>query len=201
MTYRKEIELVFDASSFQSHQPQTKESSNSRIDLWYIAANREVNALPLTAEKAFFLQNIRDHIRGLPQAQTPVKDLLRAVGEAWNKTNTVQNDVRLLNVSCPTDISKTSDNSIIIKSMLLIAPLTTKVEISFHLTCHSEEQGINVEIEPSSRVIYGERFNEPKMKEFLLARCGSEVEETGAKVAWGAAVAELGEKLLARGRK
>lgn len=201
MTYRKEIELVFDAASFQSKAPQANyKSSNTRIDLWYIAATREINPIPLTPEKDFFLQNTRDHIRGLPQAQTPVQDLLSAVSEAWNKTNGVQNDIRLLNVSCPTTISKTSDNSIVVKSMLLIAPLTTKVEISFHITCHGGEQGIDVEVEPSAKVIYGERFNEPKMREFLLARCGSSVESSGT-TSWGAAIAELGEKLLARGRK
>jgi kinetochore protein Spc7/SPC105 len=202
MTYRKEIELVFDASSFQSTS-SAKQQSNSRIDLWYIAANRELDPLPLTEEKDFFLQNIRDHIRGLPQAQTPVKDLLHAVSIAWNKTNAVQDDIHLLNVSCPTEISKTSDNSILVKSTLLIGPLTTKVEIAFHLTCHSTEDGINVEVSPNATVVYGERFNEPKMKEFLLNRCGDEVEEKGrsTRLSWGAAVAELGEKLLARGRK
>lgn len=205
MTYRKEIELVFDASSFllSNSNARAKQPVNSRLDLWYIGANRELNPLPLTAEKEFFLQSIRDHIRGLPQAQTQVKDLLSAVNVSWNKASAVVDDIRLLNVSCPTEITKTSDNSILVKSNLLIAPLTTKVEISFHLTSQSGENGIEVGISPSATVIYGERFNEPKMGEFLLNRCGDAVEEKGhsTKVSWGNAVAELGEKLLARGRK
>src|ERR1700691_1403675 len=87
MTYRKEIELVFDASSFLSTKSNAagKRPQNSRIDLWYIGANRELNPCPLTREKEFFLQSIRDYIRGLPQAQTPVKDLLAAVSVSWNK--------------------------------------------------------------------------------------------------------------------
>jgi kinetochore protein Spc7/SPC105 len=205
MTYRKEIELVFDASSFLSANSNAagKQARNSRIDLWYIGANRELNPLPLTAEKEFFLQSIRDHIRGLPQAQTPIKDLLAAVSASWNKANTVVDDIRLLNISCPTEITKTSDESIMVKSTLLIGPLTTKVEISFHLTSRSGENGIDVEISPSATVVYGERFNEPKMGEFLLNRCGDAVQEKGAgtKSPWGSAVAELAEKLLARGRK
>src|SRR3954452_18433507 len=86
MTYRKEIELVFDASSFLENNSgsPTKQPVSSRIDLWYIGANRELNPLPLTAEKDFFLQSIRDHIRGLPQSQTQVKDLLNAVSVSWN---------------------------------------------------------------------------------------------------------------------
>lgn len=203
MTYRREIELVFDPSLFQSNNSTAKQPSNSHIDLWYIAANRELNPLPLTPEKEFFLQSIRDHIRGFPQAQTQVKDLLGAVGKAWNMANACADDIRLLKVSCPTETTKTSDNSILVKSMLLLAPLTTKVEVSFHLTSHSRDNGIDVGISPSATVVYGERFNEPKMREFLLNRCGDNVEAKGqtTKVSWGAGVAELGEKLLARGRK
>ena len=203
MTYRGEIELVFDASSFLANNSNARQSSNSRIDLWYIAANRELSPLPLAPEKEFFLQSIRDHIRGLPEAQTQVKDLLNAVSRAWNKANAASDDIRLLRISCPTEITKTSDNSILVKSVLMIVPLATKVEIAFHLTSHSGENGIDVDISPNATVLYGERFNEPKMKEFLLNRCGDNVEEKGqtSKVSWGAAVAELAEKLLARGRK
>lgn len=203
MTYRKEIELVFDASSFQSNHSGARQPSNSRIDLWYIAANRDMNPVSMTPEKEFFLQSIRDHIRGLPQAQTQVKDMLSVVSKAWNKSTAAGECIRLLQISCPTEITKTSDNSILIKAMLLIAPLMTKVKISFHLTSHSGENGIDVEVSPNATVVYGERFNEPKMKEFLLNRCGDNVEEKNqsTKVSWGAAVAELGEKMLARGRK
>lgn len=205
MTYRKEIELVFDASSFLANNSSSpaKQPVSSRIDLWYIGANREWNPLPLTAEKDFFLQSIRDHIRGLPQNQTQLKDLLNAVSVSWNKASKVVEDICLLTISCPTEVSKTSDDSILIKSSLLIAPLTTKVEINFHLTSTSGENGIDVDISPRATVVYGERFNEPKMGEFLLNRCGDVVEEKGhaTKDSWGIAVAELGEKLLARGRK
>ncbi|KAG9243763.1 hypothetical protein BJ878DRAFT_104651 [Calycina marina] len=203
MTYQNEIELVFDAAAFKPISSAAHSKSNARLDLWYIAANREKNRLPLTIEKEFFLQNIRDHIRGLPQAETPIKGLLLAVSTAWNKANAVHDQTRLLNISCPTETAKTSDNSVLIKSMLLIGPLTTKVQVEFHLACQSGAAGIDIEILPSAAVVYGERFNEPKMKEFLLTRCGSFVEEKGqlSKVSWGAAVAELGEKLLARGKK
>ena len=205
MTYLKEIELVFDASSFLSHDANVpaKQPANSRLDLWYIGANRELCPLPLTAEKEFFLQNIRDHIRGLPQGQTHVKYLLKSVSASWNKAMAVVDDIRLLNLSCPTEINKTSDNSILVKSSLLIGPLTTRVEIAFYLTSQSGEVGIDVGISPSATVVYGERFNEPKMGEFLSNRCGDNVYEKrrSTKMAWGYAVAELGEKLLARGRK
>ncbi|PQE13516.1 Spc7 kinetochore protein [Rutstroemia sp. NJR-2017a WRK4] len=204
MTYRKQIELVFDASSFKSNaSATTSKPVNTRIDLWYIAANRENNPLPLTPEKEFLLQCIRDHIRSYPQSQTEIKTLLNAVSSAWNKTSRVADDLELLNIICPTETTKTSDTSILVKSMLLIAPLTTKVEIALNLKCQSSEDSFVIEIDPSAKVVYGERFNEPKMREFLLNRLGNHVEEKGqgSSVSWGDAVAELGDKLLARGRK
>ncbi|TAQ84028.1 hypothetical protein B7494_g7648 [Chlorociboria aeruginascens] len=178
MTYRKEIELVFDAAAFKSKK-LIRQSENSRIDLWYIAANRESNPLPLTAEKEFFLQSIRDHIRGLAQFQTPIKDLLQAVSTAWDKALAVGENIRLLTIMCPTTISKTSDNSTLIKSTLMISPLTTKVELSLGLASHSGETGIDVKISHNAIVKYGERFNESKMCEFLLSKIGDVVEEKG----------------------
>jgi kinetochore protein Spc7/SPC105 len=205
MTYRKDIELVFDASSFSSNfsPSTTRQPSESRIDLWYIGANRELSPSPMTAEKEFFLESIRDHVRGLSQSKTKVTDLLRSVSLSWNKASSIVDEIRLLNLGCPTQITKTSDNSIAIKSTLLIAPLATKVEISIDLSSRSGDDGIHVEMSPSALVVYGERFNEQKMGEFLLNRCGNVVEEKGrsTKAFWGDAVAELGEKLLARGRK
>lgn len=204
MTYRKEIELVFDAASFLSQAPNTavKQTHNSRLDLWYIAANRQPNPLPLTPEKEFFLQSIRDHIRGLPQGQTSIKALLYAASTAWTKATAVSADICLLRIRCPTEITKTSDDSILVTSTLLIRPLATKVELGFHLTSRSAKGGIDVEVSPQATVVYGERFNEPKMKEFLLSRVGERVlVARGDKVSWSDAVTELGEKLLARGKK
>jgi kinetochore protein Spc7/SPC105 len=202
MIYRKEIELVFDASSFSNGKRPTKQA-NSEIDIWYIAAQRKLCPEPCTPELDFFLANIRDHVRGLPQSQTPIKALLSAVSTAWDKATAVANSIRLLRVSYPTEIVKTSDNSILVKPMLLLGPLMTKVEVKFQLTCYSKGDGINVGIASSAAVVYGERFNEPKMGELLLSKCGNYIEEKGqaTKVSWGAAVAELGDMLLARGRR
>lgn len=201
MTYRKEIEIVFDPSSFKCQASKIKHAKPARIDLWYIGANREFDSLPITPEKEFFLQAIRDHIRGLPQAQTSVKDLLSAVSTSWNKATTVVNDIRLLNVGCPTEVSKTSDSSIAIRASLLVAPLATKVSIVVNLESLSGGSGIDIRIKPSATVVYGERFNETKISEQLSKNFGEFVEVGVEKESWSAIVTDLGEKLLARGRK
>jgi kinetochore protein Spc7/SPC105 len=201
MTYRKEIELVFDPSSFRCQTSKVKQAKPARIDLWYIGANREVDPTPVTPEKEFFLQAIRDHVRGLPQAQTPVKDLLSAVSTSWNKATTVVNDIRLLNIGCPTEVSKTSDSSIAIRASLLVAPLVTKVSLVINLDSQSGESGIDIRIRPCATVVYGERFNETKISEQLSKKFGEFVDVESEKESWSAIVTDLGEKLLARGRK
>lgn len=205
MTYHREIELVFDASTFMkngSTEP-ANQTQNSRIDLWYIAASRDMDPQPLTPEKDFFLQNIRDHIRGLPQAQTLIKTLLNSVSDAWNKASTVVDDIRSLSLNYPTETNKTSDDSMVVRSGLLLKPLATKVEMVFDLTMHSTGGGIDIILDPSAHVIYGQSFNEPKMKEYMLSRVGSSVidDRDGDLCSWDTAVADLAEKLLARGRK
>lgn len=204
MTYKKEIELVFDVTAFKPNNSshRAKNVANSPIDLWYIAADREHNPLPKTPEKDFFLANIREHIRGLPQAQTSFKGLLHCVSSSWLKVSSIIADASFLNLSNYTQATQTSDNSIVFKSILLLRTLATKVMISFHLSIHSTADGFEVEFEPEVKVAYGERFNEPKMKEFLISKIGSRVmEENLGKNIWGLTVASLEEKLLARGKK
>ncbi|KAK2009043.1 Spc7 kinetochore protein [Colletotrichum eremochloae] len=196
MTYRKEIELVFDLASFQHGQ------KNSRIDLWYIAANRDTNPVPLTTERDFFLQCIRDHIRGLPQSRTKIADLLHLVRAAWDKANCTSNHIRQLNITFPTAIARTSDSSVAVNSSLLLPQIETKVEIALEIRGSSKPDGIEFTLHPGARVVYGEHFNTGKMGEFLTTHLGDRAlsTEEGAP-SWSNVVVDLHERLLARGRK
>ncbi|KAK1994835.1 Spc7 kinetochore protein [Colletotrichum falcatum] len=196
MTYRKEIELVFDLASFQHGQ------KNSRIDLWYIAANREPNPVPLSTEGDFFLQCTRDHIRGLPQSRTKIADLLHLVRAAWNKANCTSNHIRQLNITFPTAVARTSDSSVAVKSSLLLPQIETKVEIALEIRGSSKPDGIEFTMHPEAKVVYGEHFNTGKMGEFLTTHLGDRVlsQEEGAP-SWSNVVVDLHERLLARGRK
>ncbi|OHE96658.1 Spc7 kinetochore protein [Colletotrichum orchidophilum] len=196
MTYRREIELVFDMASFQRGQ------KNSRIDLWYIAANRENNPLPSTPEKEFFLQCIRDHIRGLPQSRTKIADLLHMVRAAWDKSNSTANQIRRLNVTFPTAVFRTSDSSIAVKSSLLLPPIETKVLVALEIRAASMADGIEFTLHPEANVVYGEHFNTGKMGEFLTTHMGEKAlsQEEGVS-SWIDVVVDLHERLLARGKK
>ncbi|SZE99324.1 unnamed protein product [Blumeria hordei] len=204
MIFRRELELTFDASSFRCRTTHaTKEPLNSRIGLKYIGPNQEINCLSLAAVKDFFLQFIGSEVSRLQHRQTNIKDLLENVSNSWNKANEVINEVYLLTLSCPTKVAKISNNSIVVHSTLILKPLATKIAIKLHLTAQSADKGIEMEIMPDANVIYGERFNEPKMKEFLLKRCryGLEERDPCNTSSWGIVVSELGDRLLARSRR
>ncbi|KAI0435071.1 hypothetical protein F5Y09DRAFT_159891 [Xylaria sp. FL1042] len=198
MTYEREIELVFDISSFSGG------NSNSQIDLRYIAANRDRDPLPPSPEKEFFVQCIRDHVRGMAQAQTQIYTVLRVVSGAWKKANHIEENVRLLNCTFPTNITRTTDSSIAVQSTLLLAPLETKLEIMLVLHGQHTRGGLQVLIAPQARVVYGENFKIDNVVEYLATRIGTSVTtegEQGGTEPWCDAIVELHERLLARGRK
>ncbi|RSM12194.1 hypothetical protein CDV31_006399 [Fusarium ambrosium] len=193
MAYKREIEIVFDIASFKTHRP------NSTIDLWYIADSREKNPLPKTAEKEFFLQCIRDHIRALPQSRTEVSLLLSMVRAAWDKANLVSTQVGRMNASFPTTVQKTSDSSVAITTSLLLVPLETRVEVKLNLHGQSGPGGLDVTVTPEAKVLYGEHFNVSKVAEFLGTRVGKAV--GAGEEEWSNVMVELHARLIARGRK
>lgn len=197
MTYRREIELVFDVASFKPGQP------NSRIDLWYVAATRDHKPLPSTAEREFCLQSIRDHVRGLPQSQTKVSRMLKVVSAAWDRANALANQVYQLNLTFPTLVIRTSDSSIAVKSTLLLAPLQTKVEVMLGIHSSATPESLDFIVSSQAGIVYGEQFNAAKMTEFLSPRVGDHIYSRAEKETelWCNVVTDLYTKLMARVRK
>lgn len=199
MTYLKEIELVFDVSALEGRQPA------AQVDLWYIAASRELNPIPSTPDREFFLQCIRDYIRSATQAGSRMSDMLPIVSQSWDKAIEVSQNLRLLNSTFPTTTSRTSDSSVLARSVLLLAPLQTKVEISLDLRGRGTADGLDVAIVPTARVIYGEHFKIDKVSDYLSTNLGtkllSQQEAVEQSAPWSNVVVDLHERLLARGRK
>lgn len=193
MAYRREIEIVFDIASFQPHQP------NSRIDLWYIGDSGDDQSAAKTADKEFFLQCIRDHVRALPQSRTKILDLLNIVRNAWEKARFVTLQLHAVNITFPTRVTKTSDSSVAVTSSLLLTPLRTRVETTLHLQGHSVVKGVDIGISTQVKVIYGEHFNVNKVGEFLATKIGDKI---GVKEDdWSEVLIELQKRLIARGKK
>lgn len=198
MSYQREIELVFDIRSFQPHQP------NSQIEVYYVADARRDNPRPNTADKAFFVRAIRDHVRALPQSRTKVPHLLRMVREAWDKANLVSEEIERVNLTFPTKVisgGPDGDDSVVeMRSSLLMVPLESRVEVTLRLhPSGSSDDGISIGIKPEAKVLYGESFNVNKIREFVGTRVGEVV--GGKEEPWSDILVELHAKLLSRGKK
>ncbi|CAK7271814.1 hypothetical protein SEPCBS57363_004815 [Sporothrix epigloea] len=216
MAYRREIELVFDVAAFRPGR-----HGNAQIDLWYIGHMRTRDPQPCTSETEFFLQCIRDHVRGLKQTETHPGNLLKVVRASWDTAKQAVNQIRHLNLTFPTTTAKTSDTSIAVTTSILLVPLRTKVEVKLHLrslgygavtSTKKAPRGLRIAVSSEARVVYGEPFNAAKMGEFLAARIGKRVLKSAAAdktiksrlesdYYWVDMIEELTTKLLARGRK
>ncbi|GAB1311067.1 Spc7 kinetochore protein domain-containing protein [Madurella fahalii] len=186
MRYKREIELVFDTQQ------------NVATELRYITPPDSYNndTSPrgcCPPEKAFFLDCIRAHIT--QPSSLGISHLVKVVSSAWDKADSVSRHIRLLNLSFPTTVTRISETSLQITSSLLLAPLQTRVEAVVTLEVNGGgAEGVEVNVVPEARVVYGEGFNVGKMTEFLAGRVTGD-----AKAGWEEAVLGLYRKLLAKG--
>lgn len=198
MTYRREIEVAFDIGAFQDAK------TTSHVDLRYIAADREKSPQPNSVEKDFFVQCIRDYVRGLVESRAKISTLLRAIGAGWDKANAAADDIRLLNCTFPTEVARTGDSSVAATIDMLLVPLGTKVQLTLGLQSQPTPDGIEFRVMPTAQVIYGEHFKIDKICEYLSTRLGERIttkKENEAVESWSDVVVELHERLVARGRK
>ena len=190
MTYRKEIELVFDVAALESSE------LTSQIELHAIDKDDEST---FSHDKTFFVTSIRDHIRALPQGSTSIAQMLRMVSAAWDKAGLVFAEIGKVNVMFPTKVASTSDTNMCISTSIMLPPLQTRVEVDFTLSRLVGEEGVDFGIASQARVVYGETFNVGKLEEYMATRVGNKL---GAlEEEWVDVLTELRERLIARGRK
>ena len=205
MEFQKSIQLSFDGCSFRPNGPlsEARKDYNSPFDIIYVGDRDENQQRPLTTEKSFFIQRIKMQLQGMRQGTIRIKDLLAFVSLSWNKADAVTEEIRLLNLRCPTEAIISSERSMSVRSSLLIQILATKVDVVFDITTSSQEASVSVNTTPSAVMVYGERYNEARMSEFLAGQVHAQVlgAENEVRGTWGRAVGELEEKLLARGKK
>ncbi|RKF54220.1 putative chromosome segregation protein [Erysiphe neolycopersici] len=217
MTYQKEIRLVFNVLFFTENMRPKRELIDPQINIEYVGSTQKSHLLSVITKTEFFIPCIKKYVQQEAiQKQFNVRVLLDFVSKSWKKAEKIAQDIHLLTLSCPTEIIELAETSMAIRSTLLIGPLTTKVAFTFYLSANNNNndnndnndnntieisQEVDFVIKTKASVIYGERFNELKMAEFLINRCGNDTINITKSSSWGDAVEELGEKLLARGRK
>lgn len=199
MTYRRELRLTLDTASSEVDQSQR----TSQIEIDYIGGERDNDAKGPGQETDFFVGCIRDHVQGVLQSRAKISHLLDVVRAAWDSFVSTRNDIRRLNITFPTNVTRKSDTSIAVCSSLMLAPIETRVEVVMEVRRISSPTGLDFTLHPEARVVYGEQFNVGKMGEFLSTHLGSNVGEmkTVETASWSDVLVDLHGRLLAKGRK
>ena len=127
--------------------------------------------------------------------------MLKVISSAWDTALAVSEAVRLLSQSCITDEVILSDERMAVDAILLLPTLQTKVRARFEIAAAANGDAIETNIKIGAKVIYGERYDEPKMGEFLKTFTGESVGQKESMARWADGVEDLRARLIRRGRK
>jgi len=202
LTYLTDLELFFHLSSFQSSSET--EQPNAPISLSYVGdEERTSNLKPrsLTTTKRFFLQLLRAHLHSIPQYQTPIASLLNVISSGWNAALALSEAVRVLNLSCMNDEVILSDERMAVDTMLLLPTLQTKVKARFEIAASPVGEAMETNVQVQAQVVYGERYDEAKMGEFLTGFAGGPIGSIEGMGRWAEGIEDLRVRLIRRGRK
>lgn len=201
MVFDRTLQLFFTPSSFMPNTSRT--GANARedapISLTYIADAREHHPQALTTDKRFFLQIIRAQLQCLQQSQIKAQDLLSFVSSSWQSARAIVEEARVLGVSYIIEPTITADETMSIRSTILLRSMETKVHIDFEVKVRSGEgvSGLKVSVKPTAKVCYGENLKTKNMSDFL----DTQIKSGKGQGVWAKAVSELEKLLIARGKK
>ena len=113
----------------------------------------------------------------------------------------VSEAVRLLEQVCVTDELILSDERMAIDAFIILANLKTKVRARFVVEANIAWDDLITAVRVEARVVYGERYDETKMSEFLSQFTGSSIGNVEEMRRWAEGVDDLKGRLLKRGKK
>ena len=152
--------------------------------------------------RRFFLQLLRAHALSLPQCRTRIADLLDVVKKTWDVATRVEEAVRSLQIGSITDAHILGDEKVAVESQLLLPTLTTKVQIRFEISVAiAGDNGPFTTVSVGAKVVYGEKYDEAKMGEFLSQFVRGKVGSRDEARNWAIGVEDLRGRLLKRGKK
>ncbi|KAF2814893.1 Spc7-domain-containing protein [Mytilinidion resinicola] len=197
MTHLNDLELYFYPESFATG----KNTPNASISLSYVGDSATPHPRPMTTSKRFFLQLLRAHLQCLSQSQTSISDLLMLIKNSWATARAVAEGVQCLSRTYITEESILSDERIAIRSAMLLPTLQTKVKVTFEVGVGIGNDGVETSVSTKAEVVYGEKYKEDKMREFLSQYVGDSVKAEDEMKVWADAVLDLTNRLRSRGRK
>ncbi|KAI9807862.1 MAG: hypothetical protein M1825_005168 [Sarcosagium campestre] len=205
--FRGEILLEFDMSSFLPNDKVSRpaQQENGHIALSYIGNDNtsEDSFSQGSVGRQFFADRITKRLLEIEQREWKVQDLLTFVSDCWTTASAVTKEEDHLNMHFPTGVVVSAGDALSIRSTMLLPNLATKVEVLFDVDCGFAKGENILLVKPTARVVYGERYNQPRMCEFLAASISASVslEKVEGKMSWCEAVQDLEQRLIARGKK
>lgn len=208
MTYRNDLQLFFDTAAFgNSATASENPRQNAPISLTYIGDDTDLQRRPqaLTTQARFFLQFMRAHLQCLNQSSTSLSTLLSFVSTGWDKTKIVSREVCSLDFSARTDCAIRSDEKLEVCANVVLPVVGTKMLVDFEVFAAVENMEMSVKVLPRAKVVYGEKYKEDRMTEFLRGRVDKVIGVAGSGSdgvgSWADAVKDLRNRLVAQGRK
>jgi kinetochore protein Spc7/SPC105 len=85
--------------------------------------------------------------------------------------------------------------------MILLPTLQTKVNARFEIAATIVGEDVETFVKAEARVVYGERYDEEKMGQFLGQFAGGKIGEFDEMGKWAEGMEDLRVRLIRRGRK
>jgi kinetochore protein Spc7/SPC105 len=195
------LHLTFHPRSWitNSYTPHP-EAPNSPVSLICVGPEQDYQH-PNATVRRFFLQLLRAHVFSLPQCRTRASVLLATIRSGWDLASRVNAALGALTLGGVTDASIEGDERMALQFVLLLPSLTTKVHVRFAIHVSILDAVVQGRVSVSAKVVYGEKYDEVKMAEFLTQFVGGHVGNEEEVRRWADGVEDLRIRLLRRGRK
>lgn len=213
LSYRGEIELFFHPLAFADARSPTSSPakgplSNQPITLSYTAPDkRNGSAKEPSTSQRFFIQLIRAQLLALPQPKTSIATLLKLVSKSWDACAALVDGIAQLEATGMTDVAILGDEVVGVKTAVVLPDVASKVMIRFAVSVavdvaeDGDHADVSTQVQSNVKVVYGERYDEAKMSEFMKGLVGEELLDRERMGVWADAVADLRARLIKRGRK
>jgi kinetochore protein Spc7/SPC105 len=180
------------------------DSPNAPIFVSYVGAEDMDGPKPEATVRRFFLQLLRAHAHALPQSSTRASRLLGLIANGWSLCSRVLDAVRSLELCGVSEVQIMGDAKLGLITSLLLPSLQTKVQVKFlmDVVVEAGECTLQGRVKVTAHVVYGEKYDEAKMSEFLQQFVASGVISSNEETRrWADGMEDLRNRLVRRGPK
>jgi kinetochore protein Spc7/SPC105 len=203
MAHKKTLQLSFQPNAFISNaNTPPARAPNADISLRYVGPDTTEESATEATVKRFFLQLLRAQTYAIPQCQTRVSELLLFIQQGWDLCSRVEEALRGLESTCVSDVFICGDEKLAIEANMLLNSLGTKVRVRYEMNVSASlGNGVEAAVQVRAKVVYGEKYDEPKMGEFLSQFVKGRIGSFDELAEWSKGMEDLRLRLNRRGRK